>query len=114
MKLAFVCLHDFVNPSLRCFNGTILDAGDGVIQSCDMLACMFHAGREFNDVIMIDDSADRRDDGCCAAQAAFSKALDFLEFDRSFIDLHMQIMLCDIDNRSSGDGRQDGVRLWYD
>ena len=63
---------------------------------------------------MIVDFTDRRDNRCSTAHSALNKIRNFLQEYLTLLNLHVEIMLCNIDNGTAGDRRQDARRLRND
>ena len=62
---------------------------------------------------MVDDFADRADDGRRAAEAALGERADFFKLDGALFDRHAEV-LRDVDERTARDGRKDGAGLRRD
>ena len=69
---------------------------------------MLHAGRKVDDLIVVYDLTNRRNNRCRTAETALLEALDLLELHRTLIDRQVEIMLSDVNDGTSGDGRKDG------
>ena len=69
---------------------------------------MLHTGWKVDDLIVVYDLTNRRNNRCRTAETALLEALDLLELHRALIDGQVEIMLSDVNDGTSGDGRKDG------
>ena len=95
------------NPALRSFDLTALDAGDGCVELADDFAGLLHTGWKVDDLIVVYDLTNRRNNRCRTTETTLLEALDLLELHWTLIDRQVEIMLCDVNDRTSGDGRKN-------
>ena len=105
--------NDF-DPAFGCLEASHLDTGQGLIQFLGDRSHLIHTAGHADLFAVVYDLAYRGDDSCGAAQSALSEIFDFLKVNRSLFNLKSQIFTCYVNQRTTGDRRQDAVRFRSD
>ena len=66
---------------------------------------------EQDNAVAVNDLAYRGDNCGSSTESAFCKIFDFIQIYLTFFNLESQIMFCNVDQRTTCDGRKDAVRL---
>ena len=100
-------LFDSADPAFRCLDAAHLDACKCIVQLLDRRTHLLHTGRECDDLVTVNDLADRGDNCSCAAETALFELAELCEGNVTLLDFEAEIMLCNILKRASCDGRKD-------
>ena len=102
-------LFDYLDPAFRSLDAAHLDAGQCLIQLLGDRSHLGHAAREADLFAVIDNLANRGDNGCCTAKTALCKVFYFVEVDLTLLNLESEVVLCYYEQRAAGNGRKDAA-----
>ena len=100
-----------MDPSLRCFDASHLDTGQCVVQLLDDRTHLLHSAWEADFLAVIIDLSDRRDNCSSTAKTTLCKIFNLIEVDLTLFSFQSKVFLCNVDQRTTCDGRKDAVRL---
>ena len=104
-------LFDYVDPALRSFDVTHLDAGQCLVEFLGNRTHLLHTAWEADFFAVVYDLSDWRDNCCSTAKSAFCKIFYFVQIYFTFFDFQSEIMFCNLQDRTACDRRKDAVGL---
>ena len=100
-----------MDPALRSFDPAHLDTGQSLIQLLGDRSHLGHAAGQADLFTVVNDLANRGDYCCGTAQTSLCEVFYFIQVYFSLFYFQSQILLGNIYQRTTGDGRKDTVGL---